>query len=110
MHGIFTTLASNTITVQPGTYRFKVAASQFNNGRNVIKMQDVTNNVIICPGLAAPGNGMTALTCIFTANAAIGVQVQHFSQVTDSAGQGQDVLGTPGTPWAFMIVEITKLA
>lgn len=110
MDGVFTSLASNTITVQPGTYRFKVAASQFGNDRNVIKLQDVTNNVIICPGLASAPNAMTALTCIFTASTAIGTQVQQYSQNTNSAGQGQDVPGTPGTPWAFMIVEITKLA
>ena len=110
MHGVFTSLASNTITVQPGTYRFIVTASQFGNDRNMIKLQNTSNNVIICPGLAAAPHAMTSVTCIFTTASAIGVQVQQWSQTSNDAGQGLDVYGSPGTPWAFMMVEIIKFA
>lgn len=110
MNGIFTSLASNTITVQPGTYRFEVVASQFGNDKNVIRIFDSTNNAIICPGLSSVYHLMTAVTCVFTTASAIGTRIQQYSQQTNDAGQGLDVYGTPGTPWAFMIVDITKLA
>ena len=108
MNSVFTSLASNTITFQPGTYRLNAWGSVFQINRNIMRVQDTTNAATLCLGLAGESNAPNVVCCSFTAASAINVQVQHNCQTSHGHGQG------PMPPYvsqtALTIVEITKLA
>lgn len=112
MNGVYTSLASNTVTVQPGTYRFGILASVFAADRSVLRLWDSTNSALLCMGHSTWNNVGIFMSCIFTASSAIGVQVQHGAQTTINAGQGIEPIGSNlvTVPWVYLTVEIIKFA
>lgn len=113
MNGVFTSLASNTITVQPGTYRFSILASVFAADRNVLRLWNSTGaGSLLCMGHSTWNNVGNFMSCIFTTASAIGVQVQHGAQTTINAGQGIEPSGSNliTVPWVYLTVEILKFA
>lgn len=112
MDGVFTSLASNTVTVQPGTYRFSILASVFAADRNVLRLWDSTNSALLCMGHSQFANAVNGMSCIFTTASAIGVQVHHGAQTTSNAGQGIEPSGSNliTVAWVYLTVEILKFA
>ena len=112
MDGVYTSLASNAITMQPGTYRFSVTASVFAADRNVMRLWDTSNNRLICMGHSTWNNVVNFVTCIFNVTSATAVNVQHGAQTTINAGQGIEPSGSNliTVPWVYLTAEIIKFA
>ncbi len=109
MNGVYTSLSSNTITVQPGTYIFRITASVFAVDRNQIRLYDSTNAVVLGMGHSQFGNAITGMTWVFTTAGAIGVKVQHMVQTTNGTGQGIQTPPYGVGPYIYLTVEISKV-
>lgn len=109
LNSVSTTLASDTITFQPGVYRIFACASFLSVERNIIRIYDTTSNVTIASGLSMTPWGVNTVIGIFNATITSGVQIQHWVQTTQSNGMGALQTGTPGVSSSYLIVEIMKL-
>jgi hypothetical protein len=110
LDGVYTSLAANTITFQPGKYSIFAVASVFAVDRNMMRIHDTTNNVIIGTGLSTFGNAQNSVAAILNALSAVNVQIQHWCQTTNGAGQGIEQIGLPTAANSYMIVKIEKLS
>lgn len=110
LDGVFTSLASNTITFQPGVYRVRVSASVAQVQQNILRIQDVTTTTTLVSGLSTGIYVMNAVHGIFNITAARDVQIQHWCQTTiTTTGMGASATGSPGVPNTYLLVEIMKL-
>jgi hypothetical protein len=109
LDGVYTSLAANTITFQPGKYSIFVVASVFGVDRNMMRIHDITNNVIIGTGLSTFTNVQNSVGAILNAVSTVNVQVQHWCQTTNGVGQGIEQIGLPTAANSYMIVKIEKL-
>lgn len=110
LHGVFTSLASNTITFQPGVYRIFASACHHGAFLNTMRIQDTTNSVTVASGLVVTPYVMNVVGGILNATAVTNVQIQHWSQNTEaSQGMGIPVTGSPGVSNTYLIVDIMKL-
>jgi len=108
LNGVYTTLASNTITFQPGVYRIFGAMSMLGVDRNLPRLQDITNGVTLISGMSTWNNVQTTIGGIFNATSVIGVQLQQWVQTTSSVGQGITWTGS-GLPNTYALLEIMRL-
>lgn len=109
LNGVYTSLASNTVTFQPGVYRIWASASVFGVDRNMMRLRDVTNGVTIINGLATFGNVQTSVAGILNTTTAINVQLQHWVQTTNAQGQGIRIFDAAELN-TYVIFEIWKLS
>lgn len=107
LNGVYTSLASNTITFQPGIYRIFGAMSNFAIDRNLPRLQDTTNGVTIVTGLSTWPHVQTTIGGILNTTTAVNVQLQQWVQTTSSSGQGITFLGTGTNTYALL--EIMRL-
>ena len=109
LDGVFTSLASDTITFQPGIYRIYVTASQTDIDRNMMRIRDTTASTTVGGGLSAWTSGPTAAIGVLNATTTRAVQIQHWGQFTVTNGQGFAVTGSPGVLNTYLLVEILKM-
>jgi hypothetical protein len=109
LHDVFTSLASNTITFQPGIYRIYVTASQTDIDRNMMRIRDTTTSTTVGGGLSAMTSGPTVAIGVLNATTTRAVQIQHWGQFTVTNGQGFAVTGSPGVLNTYLLVEILKM-
>ncbi len=109
LNGVSTTLASDTITFQPGVYRIFASATFLSVERNILRIYDTTSNAVIASGLSMTPWGISTVIGVFNTTIASGVQIQHWVQTTQSNGMGALQTGTPGVSSSYLIVEIIKL-
>lgn len=110
LHGTFTSLASNTITFQPGVYRISASAAIGNVERNVMRIRDITTSTNVASGLSTWPLVMNIVDGILNATTARDVQIQHWIQTSaGTGGMGLPATGSPGVPNTYLLVEIMKL-
>lgn len=108
LNGVYTSLASNTVTFQPGIYRIWAAASVFGVDRNMMRIRDTTNSVTIVNGLSTFANVQNSVAGILNTTSTVNIQLQHWAQSTHSSGQGIMSAGLSESN-TYAIFEIWKL-
>ncbi len=83
MDSVFTSLATNTITFQPGTYVITGRAVSWRVGMNQLRLRDTTNSVTLANGLvaaASTGAGVPSVAAQTTAEVS---SISTFASATD---------------------------
>ena len=87
----FITLASNQITIAPGSYIIHIKVPAFNVGNHQIKLRNITANTYTLGTSAISSNNVTGISEIheFLAyNVSTVLDIQHICYITNSVGLG----------------------
>lgn len=116
MDGVYTSLASNTITFQTGTYKITARGTCYNAGRTQLRLQDTTNSITLLTGLSittsTSAQSMAYLSGVFNITGTTNVQLQQNSQSTRvNIGMGIAVTTVFSTASSvYALVDIYKMA
>lgn len=116
MDGVYTSLSSNTITFQAGTYKIYATAVANFVQRTQLRLYDTTNSATLLTGDSSTSSSagfvvVLGLSGVVTFASATAVQLQHNSQQTRSTdGMGLYVTGFTTDMNVYALVDIIKIA
>lgn len=81
-------IASNQVTLQPGTYDLLAFAPFYNTGENHLRWWDVTNSVEVLSGIGKYGGNSAELTGRFEVTVETVYELQHWTHIAHSDAMG----------------------